>query len=271
MHSLREIQAGFAAALFDPSASRQAPGIRSHGISPSQRLGFYRTNVFENYRKALSVTYSVVEQLIGSGLFSALAQDYASRYHSRSGDVGEQGAHFAAFIAKHPVARELPYLADVARLEWCLEECFNERDPQLLSLDRLSAVPQELCGELRFLLAPSCRLVSSRYPIDRIWEMCQPGFPSEERIDLNAGGVDLIVRREGFSVVTERLTRAELAMSTALSSGYAFSEAFDYARSIEPDFDAGAFLRRYLANGVLADFTLPAEAGFRSAAAEITK
>jgi len=76
MQSLREIQAGFAAALFNPAASKNAPGIRAAGISPAVRLGFYRTNVFENYRKALLVTYAAVEKLIGPGMFGALAQDY---------------------------------------------------------------------------------------------------------------------------------------------------------------------------------------------------
>src|SRR3954471_23234249 len=133
MHSLREIQAGFAAALFNPGASTGAPGIRAAGISPAVRLGFYRTNVFEDYRKALSVTYPAVEKLIGGGLFGALAQDYTLRYYSRSGDVGAHGAHFAEFVAGHPVARQLPYLADVARLEWSLEESFNEAGSAPLS------------------------------------------------------------------------------------------------------------------------------------------
>ena len=65
MLSLREQQAGFAAALFNPAASRAAPGIRADGISPAMRLGFYRTNVFENYRKALAATYPAVEKLVG--------------------------------------------------------------------------------------------------------------------------------------------------------------------------------------------------------------
>ena len=262
MQSLREIQAGFAAALFNPAASKDAPGIRAAGISPAVRLGFYRTNVFENYRKALSVTYAAVEKLIGAGMFGALAQDYTRRYHSRSGDVGAHGAHFAKFISRHPIARQLPYLTDVARLEWCLEESFNEAEPVLLSVQRLSGVPPERCGELRFLLAPSSRLVSSRYPIDRIWEICHPDHVGDERIDLDGGGVDLLVRRDGFVVTTQRLSAAELAMLTALSSGYSFARAFDYARSIHTGFDPADFLHRHVANGVLADYALPAEASF---------
>jgi len=258
MHSLREIQAGFAAALFNPGA-KDAPGIRAAGISPAVRLGFYRTNVFENYRKALSVTYAAVQKLIGRGLFDALAHDYTMCYFSRSGDVGAHGAHFAEFVARHTVARQLPYLADVARLEWCLEESFNEAGSAPLSVQRLSAVPPELCDQLRFMLAPASRLISSRYPIDRIWQICQPDHAGDEQIDLDSGGVDLLVLRDGCVVTTERLSAAELAMLTALASGYNFAEAFDYARSMEPAFDPAAFLQRYLANGVLADFALPAD------------
>src|SRR3954465_10779920 len=186
MHSLREIQTGFAAALFNPGAGKDPPNIRAAGISPTVRLGFYRTNVFENYRKALSVTYPAVETLIGRGLFDALAQDYTRRYSSRSGDVGAHGAHFAEFITGRPVAHRLPYLADVARLEWCLDESFNEAGSRPLSVTRLSAVPPELCDRLRFMLAPACRLVSSRYPIDRIWEICQPDHAGDEQIELDA-------------------------------------------------------------------------------------
>jgi hypothetical protein len=260
MPSLRELQAGFAAALFNPAATREAPGIRAAGISPAVRLGFYRTNVFENYRKALAVTYPAVQTLIGSGLFDALAQDYTRRYSSRSGDVGAHGAHFAEFISRHPLARQLPYLADIARLEWCLEESFNEAESQPLSLSRLAAVAPEQCEQLRFMLAASTRLISSRYPIDRIWQICQPEHAGGEQIDLDAGGADLLVRREGYAVITEHLNTADLAMLTALSSGYNFAEAFDYARSMQAGFEPAAFLQRFLANGVLADFTLPAEA-----------
>jgi hypothetical protein len=260
MPSLREIQTGFAAALFNPAASRQAPGIRAGGISPALRLRFYRTNVFENYRKALGSSYPAVQRLIGTGMFGAIAQEYIRRYHSHSGDVGEHGAHFAEFIAKHPVVQQLPYLADVARLEWCMETAFNEADPRPLPLERLGSIAPDLCGALRFMIAPSARLFSSRYPVDRIWAICQPGGSPEELVDLDDGAVDLLVRRDGFAVVLHRLDRAEHAMLSALASGYAFAEAFEYARALAADFEPGTFLQRHLASGVLADFALPADA-----------
>src|SRR5262245_7836171 len=166
MLSLREQQAGFAAAIFN-SARPHVPGIRADGISPGVRLGFYRTNVFENYRKALATTYPAVAKLVGEGFFSLLAREFVLRYPSLSGDVGRHGEQFAEFLRQHASARELPYLSDVARLEWCIEESFNEADHARLSLTSLGAVPEEQLGRLRFLLAPSCRLMTSPFPVLR--------------------------------------------------------------------------------------------------------
>ena len=260
MPSLRELQIGFATALFNPGANRAAPGIRARGISPATRLGFYRTNVFENYRKALAATYPAVEQLVGTGFFSRLAQEYARRYRSRSGDVGRHGGQFPEFLREHACARELPYLSDVARLEWCIEESFNEADTAPLSLHRLAAVPPEQCVALRFALAPACRLISSAFPIDRIWQACQPGADEGVQVNLDRGGVNLLVRRDGFAVATDAVEPAEFAMLTMLATGHGFGEAFEYARVIDKGFDPGSFLQRHVAAGVLADFTLPAEA-----------
>lgn len=259
MPSLRDLQAGFAAALFDPGAGRGAPGIRADGISPALRLAFYRTNVLENYRKALAATYPVIERLVGRGCFLHLAGEYARRHASRSGDVGMHGEHFADFLERHALARDLPYLADMARLEWAIEESFYEADRGPLPLERLESVPQEHVAALRFHLAPSCRMLRSIYPVHRIWEISQPQHVGDERVDLASGGVELLVRREGYAVAVDTLPAGAFAMLDALRAGYGLSEAFAYAVALDESFDPGGFLQQHIASGVLCDFTLPAE------------
>ena len=259
MLSLREMQIGFAAALFNPSASRQAPGIRADGISPAVRMGFYRTNVFENYRKALRPTYPAVEKLVGGGFFDRLAEEYIRQYPSRSGDVGRQGEQFAEFLRHHACAEQLPYLADVARLEWCIEESFNEQNAPPLPLQRLTSVPEEHYPQLRFLLAPSCRLMSSDFPVNRIWDVCQPTHEGQGNVDLNEGGVDLLIHRQGFSVAMQALRPGEFTMLVALSIGCIFSEAYDHAHGVDSTFDPAEFLQKTVQSGVLVDFTLAAE------------
>ena len=215
MLSLRELQTGFAAALFNPGANHGAPGVRAEGISPAVRLGFYRTNVFENYRKALSATYPAVEKLVGEAFFGRLAEEYSRRYPSTSGDVGQQGEQFAEFLRRHACARELPYLSDIARLEWCIEGSFNEADVGPLVVDRLAAVADDQCERLRFFLAPSCRLMSSMFPVNRIWNVCQAESSEEAKVDLDEGGVDLLIVRQDFAVIVEALAPGEFAMLMA--------------------------------------------------------
>jgi hypothetical protein len=259
MRSLRELQSGFASALFSPGATSSAPGIRADGISPVVRLGFYRANVTENYRKALSATFPAVERLVGSGFLGCLAQEYIRRHASHSGDVGRFCECFPEFLRRHTCARELPYLADVARLEWCIEESFNETDPEPLDLERLAAVPEHQCEHLRFLLAPSCRLLSSAFPVDRIWEVCQLHSDDECHVDLDVGGAELLVRRDRWEVAVESQRSSEFAMLTALAAGATFGGACRRALGVDEAFDPGEFLQHHVATGVLADFTLPAE------------
>ena len=256
MQSLRDQQARFTAAILS-SAAPGVPGIRSDGISPDARLGFYRTNVFENYRKALAATYPAVVELVGVGFFAVLAREYAPRQPSRSGDVGRHGEQFAEFLSRHACARELPYLSDVARLEWCMEESFNEADHAPLSLASLAAVREEYQGRLRFLLAPSCRLLTSRFPVLRIWEACQPHFESGVAVDLRQGAVNVLVRRQGFSVIAEVVTSDEFAMLSALAGGDGFAEAYECGRRENSGFDPASFLQKYVLSDVLVDFVVP--------------
>src|SRR5262245_39393997 len=121
MRSLRDLQESFARALITGVSERGVPGIRADGISPLQRLGFYRTNVLSNYLEGLRATYRCVENLVGPGCFAYYADQFIRETPSRSGDLNRYGSELADFLARAPIAMQLPYLADVARLEWLLD------------------------------------------------------------------------------------------------------------------------------------------------------
>jgi hypothetical protein len=143
MLSLREQQAGFAAALFNPAASRAAPGIRADGISPAVRLGFYRTNVFENYRKALAATYPAVEKLVGHGFFANLAEEYIRRYPSHWGDVGRHGEQFAEFLRRHACAHELLIFRTSRASSGASTRASTKRSTRRLRWNGLPMFPQD--------------------------------------------------------------------------------------------------------------------------------
>lgn len=254
MPSLRDLQMQLVANLLDPRAASVAPHIAETAIPAPERVGFYRNNVMSNFRETLRAVHPVIERLVGTHFFDRTADAYLRAHPSASGDLNLFSEHFADFVEAWAPAGGLPYLADVARLEWCIEQSFHSADRATLTVQDLAAVPAECQEKLRFELHPSCHLLASTWPIQRIWQANQPGAPEDLAIDLADGGVFLLVRRHRHEVVIETLDRGGFSMLSLLAIGRPFDDAWRSAISVQPDFDLAAFLQKHVVAGVFADF-----------------
>ena len=91
---------------------------------------------------------------------------------------------------------------------------------------------------------PATSLLASPWPIDRIWETNQPGFPGDTEVRLDAGAVQLVVAREPEGARFRRLEPAELALLEGLARGLPLERAAGaWSGSAE---SLGAFLARAL-------------------------
>lgn len=265
MPSLREVQRGFAAAtVFGDTTALATLGVVGGGLDPVARIGIYRNNVLVNYRKTLAATYPVVRRLVGAPFFNAAVDAFVRAYPSRHGDVNRYGGEFARFLAAYPPARELPYLPDVARLEWAIDQAAIAADARQLDLDALAAVPGESFESLRFVLSPSAHFLASPYPILRIWQVNQDGFEGDDTVDLGAGGDSLLVLRGASGVTIERLSPGEHALLTALASHAGLGDAAARATAREEGFDLTRALRHHVAAQTLVAFHVPASTGSES-------
>ena len=166
--ALMGLQQRFLAAMLDDA--------RLDGIdAPPDGVEFYRASVASNLRAALASTYPVVERLGGAAFFAEAARVYARAHPSAAGDLGRFGGEFAGFIEGYAAAQPLPYLADVARLEWAIYECRHAADVRPFDFATLAAVAEAQRGSLRVRPAPGVRLVRSDWPVLAIWEANQPG------------------------------------------------------------------------------------------------
>jgi Putative DNA-binding domain len=265
MRSLRELQQGFVRALFTGVPGRDMPGIRADGLSPMRRLGFYRTNVFGNYLDGLRATYRSAENLVGRGCFAYHAERFIRETPSVSGDLNRYGGEFPDFLARAPLAEQLPYLPDVARLEWLLEEVFYEADHPGLDLERLAQLPADRYTELHFALHPACRLLRSHYPVRRIWQVSRPDYQGDQAVALDSGGDYLLLRRDGFDPVVEAVPAAEFVLLEALHDGENLGAAGAAAASERADYDIAVCLHRRVADGTLAEFSCPFEESMSAA------
>jgi hypothetical protein len=249
---LRDLQTEFAAAVFDERPEMGAR-VRAGRFPAAQHLQVYRNNVVEGLTGALRAVYPVVEKLVGEGFFRYAAHEYLCTHRPRSGNLHDFGDAFAGFLAGFAPAAQLPYLPDVARLEWAWHQAFHAADAPVFDFARLGAVPAEQQAALRFVLHPSARLLASDYPVVRIFEINQDGYGGDTSVDLAEGGVHALVIRRGLTVYAEPLAAGEAGLLTALAGQQTLGAAVQTALAAQADFDLTSTLAGHLRRGTLTD------------------
>lgn len=224
MPSLPEQQATFGAALL--------------GSGGAPRMAIYRNNVFGNWRGALESAYPVTRRIVGEAFFAALARAYACAEPSTSGDLSEYGARLAAFTASFEHAQDLPYLPDVARLEWLVHRAYHAA--QAPAFDPARA--------LEARLAPACALLESGWPLVAIWQAHQPGGDPAS-VDLAAGPERVLVRRPAWRVEVRALARGDFRFLAGLGGG--LGSALEAAVAADAQFQPSTALARWVREGVL--------------------
>ena len=254
MLRLRELQIRFANCLFDPNADSVLGLVEVDGFSASERLQIYRNNLFISLTNALQAVYPSVQRLVGEGFFKYLANSYIHAHPSQSGNLHDFGQALAAFIAQFGPAATVPYLADVAKLEWAQHEVFHAAEHSPLDLQRLSAVADEQRTELRFRFHPASRLISSPYPILKIWEACRDEDESARTISADDKGEQILVVRQAGKIELHRLEAAEHTFLKALEDDYPLGTAYERATEVDERFDLATSLQKHIALSTLVDW-----------------
>lgn len=248
MPALRESQSAFARALFDGGLPANVSG--ADAAVARARFAVYRNNVVVGLTKALAARFPVVERLVGEAFFRACARVFVERHPPRSRLMMRYGAEFPDFLAGFEPAAALPYLPDVARLEYALGEAYHAADAQSAGVEALAAAATRDPLDLRVRLHPSLRLVASAHPVVTIWRMNQPVRRPEPIAAWR--GETALVARPSLVVGVETAEPGYAAFLAALGRDPHFAAAAEAAFSADDAFDPGAALARAIAGGLVA-------------------
>jgi hypothetical protein len=244
MPSLRELQVGFRAALLADDETAIAGDVLPDGLEVSARLAVYRHHVLANLTAALEATFPVLTRLVDCRFFGWLADRYIRERPPAGPCLVEYGADLPDFVAVFPGCVHLPWLADVARLEWAMNTAMHAPDATPFELERLGGIAPAALGELVVRVDPSLTLLCSRWPIDAIWRANQPD--GDGTVDLDAQPAWLEVRRVGEEVVFRALPLGTFVFRQALAAGRPLAAAVDAALERAPSFDVAAEFRALL-------------------------
>ncbi|WP_363351429.1 DNA-binding domain-containing protein [Methylocystis echinoides] len=213
----------FTDALFDPAACPPS-GLKAwHKGAVTKRFSVYRNNVIFGLINALAERFPVCLRLVGADFFGAMAKSFVRSSPPKSPILVEYGEGFPGFIATFEWARELRYLADVARLEWAIGRAYHAADSTPLALESIRAVPADALGDAIFTLHPSVQIISSRFPILSIWSTNTFDTAVQE-VSLDRGE-DVLVLRPHLEVEARLLPPGGFSFVSALIKGETVSAA----------------------------------------------
>lgn len=248
--ALRDLQAEMAAYLVSGADTAILGSIVSDTIPAAARLRIHRHQLYESLAAALAGTFPTVQQLVGDAFFRAMARAFIAQSLPVQPVLSEYGEGFPAFVDAYDPACGLPYLADVARLDWALNLAFHSPLGERLTAADLSTIPGEKLSSTKVGLAPGTCVIHSTYPLDRIWLASQPGA-SMATVDLGEGGTRLLVFRQLDDAGFITLTAAEAVFVAGLAAGTSLEDAALAVFADDASFDLSVTFRRLLDLGVL--------------------
>jgi hypothetical protein len=256
MSGFVELQRAFARAVLDPGAAVPVPLLRRAAGVPSRRFGVYRNNVYASLIDVLAGRFPVVARLVGEEFFRAMARAYVEREPPRSAVLLRYGASFPDFVASFPPAASVPYLADMASLEWAWHAAYHAQDAAPLPLAELARAVEDAEGTV-LTLHPSLGVVRSPYPIVSMFELnTQDGEVPATRLE---GGEDALVLRPRLEVELRRLPEGGACFILALRERKTLGEAAAIALDEAAGFDLEANLTGLIASGAIIGIGAAAE------------
>lgn len=258
---LNEAQALFAETMLSPIKAEEnpAPGMTALFSTPEavlpERLKIYRNNIVGSLTKAMQATYPLIEKLTGEDFAAGLFRSFVLAHPPQEACLARYGGGLDGFIKGFAPAMGLPYLADIARLEWAMNEAYYAPDDRPLTPAGLQNVPMDELADMVLPLRASVRILESRWPLVGIRDFClKENRDESETLDLDQGRCRIMVYRPNLSAEIVVLDLAEHAFLWSLQTGKTLGDALEAVLDGFPGFDFQGFLQKHL---LLETFSAP--------------
>jgi hypothetical protein len=269
MLPLRELQARFLRSI---ATAPELSGV--HGFDPAlrelveaggplgsaQRLGVYAEMYWARLVDVLREDFPRVGAILGDDRFTTLASAYLERNPSTNPSVCWVGAGFAEFLAGS--VADLPFLADLARLEWTRLAVFDAADAIPLRLEALRAIPASKWPRLTFRPVPALRVLRCAWPVHELWAADDPKAAATM---VRPAATVLRVWRDAFTVYQTHVDPVEQVALRQLLAGAPFGVMCDRLEALLPPDavarEAGALILRWVEDQIIASPLAPSRRG----------
>ncbi len=190
------------------------------------RWHIYETGLVARVSEAIENDFPALARVLGPGPLRSLTARYTRRFPPSSFDLGRVRDRLVAFLDDDELARDLPFLPDLAGLEWTLAEAFVAADEPSLTVEELLGLGPDVVAELPLSLRRGVAVVRSPWPIYDIWA-CRHKPAAEIDVPLSGRPASVLVSRRGLEVVCRPLDLTSLLLLDAFEAGRPLVATFE--------------------------------------------
>ncbi len=257
MSAIVMTESDFSAALLDPGRDCPPPVVAWNGSDPATRFAIHRNNVVSSLIDALADTFPVAQRLVGIEFFRAMTSIFVRLSPPRSSVLALYGQALPDFIDRFEPARSVPYLADVARLEYARVVSYHAADADALSHEEVIRAlgMAERADALLLGCHPSLIEFQASNAAVSIWAAHQDD-ENLESIDVERPEACLVTR-DALVVLVLPVPASATTFVRSIRRGARLGQAAFKAHQVDANFDLAATLTLLMRHGALTSMQIP--------------
>lgn len=255
MSRLLEVQRHFQAYVLGEEAT-PPPSVASDALAgAAERLGIYAEGVRLRFLDVLAQDYPGVRGLVGADAFETLARGYAAEHPSTVPSIRWYGRFLPRFLARSPDWRSHPWIAEMARFEWCKGELLDAADALPIGVDDIAAIPPERWAGMQPRPVPATRRLELGWNTPVLWRFLESEGSPGERLR-RVPTQPWLLWRNGITLHWRSLEATEAwafdAMSRDVTFGAICEELGRRDGEAEAPLRAATLLKQWAVDGLLA-------------------
>jgi len=198
------------------------------------RLAVYRNTVAKGCAEAIRAQFATVETVVGEAWMRDAAGLFARTHQPEVPDLSAYGAAFPDWLAAFAPAADMPWLADLARIDGARTEAVFAADAAPLDPQALAGLGPDDYARQALVLHPAARVLWFEVGVPGLWLALQDG-PAEAALAPEPQG--LLIVRPKLAVEAFALSAGPCALLAATRRGESLAQAGAAALSAEPGLD----------------------------------
>ena len=219
-------------------------------LSAEQAIEIYHRSYFATLTEELTKTYPAIRWVLGEKLFNEICHKFIDSQPSITYNLLFYGKEFPDFLRSNSSTQKIPFLHDLAQLEWIYKETYHMAPANPMEQDLL--LEQTHASDFKVQFIESLKILSSPYAIYELW--CRQDEPpySFELIDW-LRHENLLIYKHKKQVRVIQIQAIEAAILKSLENGISLATALaDYSGQLTPD-QTAQFLQLLKTSGLIED------------------